>query len=226
MGRRIVQSEPVIHLPAVIEPPWALEIVGTHPLEVDEGAVVVLSDCHYRADEPASTAHRACVELVSRFAETGTLRAVIINGDAADFPKISKHARIGWEKQPSVAEELAIVRHRMSEIASIAGLDTELVMTMGNHDVRLDTFLSQNAAAFEGVIGFSLRDHIDPAWAISGRSRSMAPTQRVSSLSTGTALALVRQRPMCSRRGGRSSRATRISPGSPGSATAHGIYMV
>src|SRR5215469_8185078 len=163
----MARVQPITNLPAVIEPPWALEIVGTHPLEVDEGVVVVLSDCHYRADEPASTAHLACVEQVSRFAEAGTLRAVIINGDVADFPKISKHARIGWEKQPSVVEELAIVRHRMSEIAEIAGLGTELVMTMGNHDVRLDTFLSQNAAACEGVIGFSLRDHIDPAWAIS-----------------------------------------------------------
>src|SRR5215469_11792361 len=167
MGRRTVRHEPVVHLPAVIAPPRPPEIVGTHSLEIDEGHVVIASDCHYRSDEPASTAHRALVELTSRFAEDGTLRALILNGDVEDFPKISKHARIGWEHQPSVAEELAIFRHRMSEIASIAGLDTELVMTMGNHDVRLDTFLSQNAPAFEGVMGFSLRDHIDPSWAIS-----------------------------------------------------------
>jgi hypothetical protein len=54
----------------------------------------------------------------------------------------------------------------MAEIASIAGLGTSLVMTVGNHDVRLDTFLSQNAAACEGVMGFALRDHIDAAWAM------------------------------------------------------------
>src|SRR5262249_49405312 len=130
------------------------------------GLLLVGGFCLSRPADPASTAHRAFVQLVSRFAEAGTLRAVILNGDATDFPKISKHARIGWEKQPSVAEELAIVRHRMSEIASIAGLDTELVMTIGNHDVRLDTFLSQDAAACEGVMAFALRDQIDRAWAM------------------------------------------------------------
>jgi hypothetical protein len=68
--------------------------------------------------------------------------------------------------QPSVAEELAIVQHRMAEIASVAGLDTSLVLTIGNHDARLDTFLSQNAAAMEGVKGFALRDHIERCWAM------------------------------------------------------------
>src|SRR5215471_6091511 len=63
-------------------------------------------------------------------------------------------------------KELAIVRHRMAEIAEIAGLDTELVITVGNYDIRLDTFLSQNAAACEGVKGFALRDHIDPGWSM------------------------------------------------------------
>jgi hypothetical protein len=71
-----------------------------------------------------------------------------------------------WEPQPSVADELAIVQHRMAEIAGISGLDTELVLTIGNHDSRLDTFLSQHAAACEGVKGFALRDHIDPEWAM------------------------------------------------------------
>jgi hypothetical protein len=88
----------------VIAPPRSLEIVGTHALDIDEGHVVIASDCHYRSDEPPSTAHRALVQLISRFAEEGSLRAVILNGDVADFPKISKHARIGWEKQPPVAE--------------------------------------------------------------------------------------------------------------------------
>jgi len=58
------------------------------------------------------------------------------------------------------------VQQRMAEISAIAGLDTELILTIGNHDARLDTFLSQNAAACEGVKGFALRDHIDPCWAM------------------------------------------------------------
>jgi hypothetical protein len=72
--------------------------------------------------------------------------------------------RIGWEPQPTVAAEIREVQERMEEIADAAGPDIPLIMTIGNHDARLDTFLSQNAAAREGVSGFALRDHIDPRW--------------------------------------------------------------
>ena len=157
---RHTAPRPTLALPSA--PPHA--ILGTHALSVEDGVVLVGSDCHYRPDEPASTAHRAFVKLTSRFAEEGTLRAVILNGDVTDFPKIPKHPRIMWEPQPSVADELTVVQQRMDEIASIAGLGTELVMTIGNHDTRLDTFLSQHAAAYEGVKGFALRDHIAADW--------------------------------------------------------------
>jgi hypothetical protein len=162
----VAPPEIVIDYPAELSPAAPGEIIGTYPLQIEAGIVIVFSDCHYRPDEPASTAHLAAVELTSRFAEAGTLQAVVLNGDAADFPKISKHARIMWEQQPAVRDEIAIVQQRMSEIAEVAGLDTELVMTLGNHDARLDTFLSQNAGACEGVPGFALRDHIDPIWAL------------------------------------------------------------
>lgn len=139
---------------------------GTLALDIPDGVVIVASDCHYRPDEPASTAHRALVELTSRYAEEGSLSAVILNGDVADFPKISKHTRIMWEPQPAVADELAIVRHRMPEIAEIAGCATSLAFTIGNHDQRISSRLSAVAPGFEGVPGFDLRDHIEPKWTI------------------------------------------------------------
>jgi hypothetical protein len=102
--------------------------------------------------------------LARRFVEEGTLNALILNGDVFDFPKISKHNRIGWEAQPSTAAELAEVQERMEEIAEAAGPGVELIMTLGNHDTRFDTFLSQHAAHLEGVRGFALQDHLDPRW--------------------------------------------------------------
>jgi hypothetical protein len=138
--------------------------VSTHELEVEDGVVLSGSDPHYRPDAPPSTAHRALVALASRFAEEGTLKALILNGDVFDFPKISKHNRIGWEAQPSTAEEIAEGQERMAEIAEAAGPGVELIMTLGNHDSRFDTHLSQHAAHLEGVLGFALRDHIDPRW--------------------------------------------------------------
>jgi hypothetical protein len=151
---------------ALLPAPRPPEIISTHALEIDAGQVIIGSDCHYRPDEAASTAHRAFVQLTSRLAEEGTLRAVILNGDVADFPGISRHARIMWEKQPSVADELAVVRERMAEIASVAGLDTSLVMTIGNHDARLDSKLSASVPELEGVPGLDLRSQISPEWAI------------------------------------------------------------
>jgi hypothetical protein len=121
MTRALPVAEPMAHLPAVIAPPRPPEVSGTHALDIDDGQVIIGSDCHYRPDEPPSTAQRALVQVTSRLAEEGTLRAVILNGDVAEFPKISKHARIMWEPQPSVADELALVRHRMAEIARLLG---------------------------------------------------------------------------------------------------------
>jgi len=129
--------------------------------------VLVGSDCHYVPGEAPSAGHSAFVELTSRFAEEGTLRAVILNGDVTDFQAISKHQRIMWEPQPSVADELAVVQERMAEIASIAGLDTELAMTIGNHDARLDSKLSASVPELEGVPDLDLRSHISADWAMS-----------------------------------------------------------
>jgi hypothetical protein len=176
--------------------PPANEIVETHEIEIEDGVVCVGSDCHYRPDEPASTAHDAFVETVSRFAADGTLQVVILNGDVADFPSVSRHPRIGWEQQPAVADEIAIVQQRMVEIAEIAGLDTALCMTIGNHDARLDTFLSQNAAACECVRAsrFATISIRFGQWR--GRLRSTAQVQTVCSPSIGIARVLVHRGPM------------------------------
>ena len=95
-------------------------IPGTIPLFVEDGVVVIASDCHYVPGEEVSTAHRALVELVNRFADDGSLSAVILNGDVADFPEVSKHARIGWEQQPGVAEELDVLQCRLADISEVA----------------------------------------------------------------------------------------------------------
>src|SRR5215472_17740529 len=125
-------------------------------------------------------------------------------------------------------KELAIVRHRMAEIAEIAGLDTELVITVGNYDIRLDTFLSQNAAACEGVKGFALRDHIDPCWAMawqveingSGpngvlvrhRFKSGAGAGRANVLAAGCSVITTRRSRQCSPRSPLSSKPSRPAP--------------
>ena len=139
-------------------------IVGTHTIKIRDGVALVGSDPHWIPDQPPSTATKAFVRMARLLSAQGDLRALVLNGDLFDFPAVSRHPRIGWEERPTVAAEISEVQARMAEIADAVGPGVPLIMTIGNHDARLDTFLSQNAAAMEGVSGFALRDHIDPRW--------------------------------------------------------------
>jgi hypothetical protein len=92
--------------------------------------------------------------------------AVICNGDAFDGGTISRYPRIGWDKKPTVLEELVAVKDSLGEIeATVRGTcpGAELVWPLGNHDARYETKLAAVAPEFEGVAGFTLKDHF-PGW--------------------------------------------------------------
>jgi hypothetical protein len=139
-------------------------IVGTHALDVEDGVVLVGSDPHWTVSQPTSTATKAFVQLTARFAEEGSLRAVILAGDLPNFGQISRHPPLGWEKPGSLAEELAIVNERLAEIKSVAGLGIPLVRVKGNHCARYDVRLATVAPEFAGVRGFALDEQLDPDW--------------------------------------------------------------
>jgi len=126
-------------------------------VRIKDGIVIVGSDAHYYPGE-ASTAHRAFV----RFAEQLKPKLIVMNGDCLDGSSISRHARIGWDKKPSVKEELEAVTVRLNEIEAVAG-SADLYWPLGNHDARFETFLAANAPQYEGVKGTSLKDFF-PRW--------------------------------------------------------------
>ena len=134
------------------EPIELVQYPGRIDLDVQDGVVLVGSDCHYLTGV-STAAHRAFVQL------TKTLRpkAVILNGDVMDNAGISRHPRTMWERRPSVAEELEAVRVRLEEIEKVAkGIPR--FWTIGNHDSRYESFLAANASAYEGIAGLTLRD--------------------------------------------------------------------
>jgi hypothetical protein len=128
--------------------------------DLTDGTMVVFSDCHYRPDEAPSTAHRALISMLPE------LRPAVVacGGDAMDLPKISKHARIGWEPTIKPADERENAVERMAEVEQAAP-DAALFWAIGNHDVRWDQALSAQAGDFEGVPGFCLADHF-PSWSM------------------------------------------------------------
>jgi predicted phosphodiesterase len=130
-------------------------------VEIDDGVIMVASDCHYYPDI-ISTAHKAFVKLIPELSP----RMVVINGDAFDGASISRHDPIGWQKMPSVKQELDACQDRLSEIEN-ASKNAKLHFTWGNHDMRFNTRLAAQAGtAFEGVHGMNLTDHF-PRWKFS-----------------------------------------------------------
>jgi 3',5'-cyclic AMP phosphodiesterase CpdA len=126
-------------------------------IQIEKGRVVVFSDAHFWPGE-VTTAYKALLMIIKEFKP----KVVVANGDIFDGSQASRHARIGWEKTPSVKEELESCIEMMEGIEKVSK-GAELIWTLGNHDARFETFLSAQTSMYEGVSGFTLKDHF-PLW--------------------------------------------------------------
>lgn len=124
---------------------------------MEKGRVIVFSDAHFYPDE-TTTAYKALLECIKEFKPT----VIVCNGDAFDGTTASRHARISWASAPTIKEELEACQFYMEGIEK-ANRGGELIWTLGNHDARFETFLSNQIGQYEGVTGFSLKDHF-PFW--------------------------------------------------------------
>lgn len=126
-------------------------------IQIANGCVIVGNDAHYRPGDPP-TMHRAMVKLIKKLRPF----AVVANGDMADFPSISRHPSIGWEKNPTVKQEIEVVQDRMDELKRAH--DGALhIWNLGNHDGRMESRIAAVAPQFRGVHGVHLNDHF-PGW--------------------------------------------------------------
>ena len=128
-------------------------------VDMQEGTIFVASDAHYWPGE-ASIAHKAFVKLIKKHKPD----IIVMNGDAFDGATISRFGKIGFSTHeiPTVKQELEAVSDRLGEIEKVAG-NAKLVFTMGNHDMRFESRLANTVPEFEGVRGFSLKEHF-PRW--------------------------------------------------------------
>lgn len=97
-----------------------------------------------------------------KFAKERKPKAIILNGDVLDFPQISKHAPIGWEKHPTVQEEIEHAQDYLHELEMV-GRGIQKIWTLGNHDARFATRLASVAPEFAKINGLHLKDHF-PHW--------------------------------------------------------------
>lgn len=128
-------------------------------VDIQNGVIFVASDAHYWPDE-ISEAHKAFVKLIKKHKPD----VIVMNGDAFDGATISRFGKIGFPTHalPTVKQELEAVSDRLGEIEKVAG-NAKLIFTMGNHDMRFENRLANTVPEFEGVAGFSLKEHF-PRW--------------------------------------------------------------
>lgn len=138
-------------------PETVARVKGRKEVSLQDGVVLVASDMHYWPGEP-STAHRAFVKFCKKLKPS----IVVMNGDVLDASSISRHPPIGWNKIPSVKEELEVCQERLGDISKVA-FKAKKFWPLGNHDARFETRLAQVAPEFKDVHGISLADHF-PDW--------------------------------------------------------------
>lgn len=128
-------------------------------VDLENATIFVASDAHYWPDE-VSEAHIAFVKLIKKMKPD----IIVMNGDVFDGASISRYPRASFPTHaiPNVKQELEAVSDRLGEIEKVAG-NAKLIWTLGNHDQRFESRLANVAPEFEGVHGFSLKEHF-PRW--------------------------------------------------------------
>lgn len=132
-------------------------------LGIQDGHILIGSDSHYWPGI-VSTAHRAFLE----FAREYKPKVIIKNGDEADFPQISRHAPIAWEKRPTLSVEVDNLKAMLSEIEKVAP-NARRIWPLGNHDSRFETRLATVAPEYANIHGVHLKDNFEkwePCWAV------------------------------------------------------------
>lgn len=124
-----------------------------------EGIVLIGSDLH-RWPGPMSTSFKALLKLTTILRP----KIIVMNGDLFDGAGISRHPAIGWEKFPTVAEQIEAVQSDLEQLEGKAPDDCELVWPLGNHDMRFESYLAKNAPEYEKVHGVHLKDHFSKRW--------------------------------------------------------------
>jgi predicted phosphodiesterase len=125
-------------------------------IALEKGIVIVFSDAHFWPDD-TTTAFKALLHFIKELKPS----VIVNNGDAFDGGAISRFPRIGWDSKPTVKQELEACQFYLGQIEDIT--KCPLIWTLGNHDARYETMLANQASAYEGIKGFTLKDHF-PRW--------------------------------------------------------------
>jgi predicted phosphodiesterase len=119
--------------------------------------VIVFSDAHFT--DTTTVAFKALLKMI----KTESPQVLICNGDAFDGQVLSRFPSINYDQKPTVLEELNACRYHLDLLAKAKPPGCELIWTLGNHDMRYESWLVNKVPEYSGVDGFSLKFHF-PEW--------------------------------------------------------------
>ena len=137
--------------------PVTHESIGRLKIDITDGRIVVFSDAHFQPG-CISTANRALLKLLPELRPA----VVVCNGDAFDGAGISRWPKMFGSTPPTPAAELRAVDERMDEIAD-AARGAKRIWTLGNHDIRLHSYIQSAAPALADMDAMDLR-RLFPRW--------------------------------------------------------------
>jgi predicted phosphodiesterase len=119
--------------------------------------VIVFSDAHFT--DTTTTAFKVLLIMIKEFKP----QVIICNGDAFDGQVLSRFPSINYDSKPTVLEELKACQYHLDEIVKARPAGCRLIWTLGNHDMRYESWLVNKVPEYSGVDGFSLKYHF-PEW--------------------------------------------------------------
>lgn len=151
---------------------------GRVRLDLPNGVVVSASDCHYWPGF-VPLMHRALLRLLPDIRPD----LFVLNGDVADFAKLSRFPDVEWSHKPEPWEEVETCQDRLHEIVSKLKRGCRRIWTCGNHDSRWERYIIQHADRLKGTPGTSLKDWFpdwETAWDVQINSGAHNPGDRVT----------------------------------------------
>lgn len=118
--------------------------------EIMHDRLLVLSDIHFPYHD------KEALMLALRYGKEHDVDSILLNGDILDFYQLSKFAKDG--RKPSIRAELDIFRFFIDQLKQRFP-EATIYYKLGNHEVRLERWIQQNAQMFDGL--FDLERLVD-----------------------------------------------------------------
>ncbi len=149
-------------------PQAAGDIATSTRLNIADGIVVISGDWHCYVSEwsrKPPTAYRALLKFLKGDIDLAhPIKATVVNGDFLNAAQIHRHPRCGWEDHGgTLRNEIELTQEMMGNVEMICGRSIQRRANIGNHDVRVMSFLSNKIPEWEGMPYTTLNEFF-PSW--------------------------------------------------------------